>query len=102
VLQSPDGAAVRAYLDKRAISRKIAVRFGMGASPDSWDALLQAMTAKGYTKTELVTAGLDVPQVTRIAMALRGRGLAIDPAVYTVDELSAELVALRKGGGAKC
>ena len=51
---------------------------------------------------ELVTAGLDVPQVTRIAMALRGRGLAIDPAVYTVDELSAELVALRKGGGAKC
>ena len=60
VLQSPDGAAVRAYLDKRAISRKIAVRFGMGASPDSWDALLQAMTAKGYTKQELLTAGLIV------------------------------------------
>ena len=60
VLQSPDGAAVRAYLDKRAISRKIAVRFGMGASPDSWDALLRAMSAKGYTKQELLTAGLIV------------------------------------------
>ena len=60
VLQSPDGAAVRAYLDKRAISRKIAVRFGMGAAPDSWDALLRAMTAKGYTKQELLTAGLIV------------------------------------------
>ena len=60
VLQSPDGAAVRAYLDKRAISRKIAVRFGMGAVPDSWDALLRAMTAKGYTKQELLTAGLIV------------------------------------------
>ena len=60
VLQSPDGAAVRAYLDKRAISRKIAVRFGMGASPDSWDALLRAMTAKGYTKQELLMAGLIV------------------------------------------
>ena len=60
VLQGPDGAAVRAYLDKRAISRKIAVRFGMGASPDSWDALLRAMTAKGYTKQELLTAGLIV------------------------------------------
>ena len=60
VLQSPDGAAVRAYLDKRAISRKIAVRFGMGASPDNWDALLRAMTAKGYTKQELLTAGLIV------------------------------------------
>lgn len=60
VLQSPDGTAVRAYLDKRAISRKIAVRFGMGASPDSWDALLRAMTARGYTKQELLTAGLIV------------------------------------------
>ncbi len=60
VLQGPDGAAVRAYLDKRAISRKIAVRFGMGASPDSWDALLRAMTARGYTKQELLTAGLIV------------------------------------------
>ena len=64
VLQSSDGAAVRAYLDKRAIQRKIAVRFGMGASPDSWDALLRAMTAKGYTKQELLTAGLIVANKT--------------------------------------
>ena len=60
VLQGPDGAAVRAYLDKRAISRKIAVRFGMGASMDSWDALLRAMTTQGYTKQELLAAGLIV------------------------------------------
>ena len=60
VLQSPEGAAVRAYLDKRAISRKIAVRFGMGAAPDEWNALMRAMTAKGYTKQELLTAGLIV------------------------------------------
>ena len=49
-----------------------------------------------------MSAGLDVPQVTRIAMALRERGLAISPAVYTVDELSRELVALKRGGGKKC
>ena len=59
-LQSPAGAAVQAYLDKRQIRRKVAVDFGMGASPDAWDALLLAMTAKGYTKTELVQAGLCV------------------------------------------
>ena len=47
---------------------------------------------------ELLTAGLDVPQVTRIAMALRDRGLAIDPAVYTVRDLERQLLALRKGG----
>lgn len=48
---------------------------------------------------ELTRAGLDVPQTTRIAMALRERGLAIDPAVYTVEELRDALLALKKGGG---
>ncbi len=48
---------------------------------------------------ELTRAGLDVPQATRIAMELHRRGLAVDPAVYTVEELTAALLALRKGGG---
>ncbi len=60
VLQSSEGAAVQAYLDKRQIRRPIAVKFGMGAAPDSWDALLTAMTQKGYTKKELLDAGLIV------------------------------------------
>lgn len=59
-LQGPDGQAVRAYLERRRIHRKIAVRFGMGAAPDSWDALLTAMTQKGYGKDELIRAGLAV------------------------------------------
>ena len=51
---SPGGAAVQAYLDKRQIRKSIAVRFGMGASPDRWDGLLTAMTRRGYTKEELL------------------------------------------------
>jgi len=47
---------------------------------------------------ELVKAGLDVPQTTRVAMELRKRGLDIDPAVYTVEELRDALLALKKGG----
>ena len=47
---------------------------------------------------ELLAAGLDVPQVTRVAMALKQRGLDIDPAVYTVEALEKQLLALRKGG----
>ena len=50
---------------------------------------------------ELISAGLDVPQITRVAMALHRRGIPIDPAVYTVGELQRELLALRRGG-AKC
>lgn len=49
---------------------------------------------------ELLSAGLDVPQITRVAMALRERGVDIDPAVYTVEELQRELLELRKGGAA--
>ena len=47
---------------------------------------------------ELLSAGLDVPQITRVAMALRDRGLDVDPAVYTVEALERQLLALRKGG----
>ncbi len=60
VLQSPDGAAVQAYLNRRQIRRGIAVRFGMGAAREGWDHLLRAMTENGYTKQELLKAGLIV------------------------------------------
>lgn len=47
---------------------------------------------------ELLAAGLDVPQVTRVAMALVRRGLPVDPAVYTVEALERQLLSMRKGG----
>ena len=50
---------------------------------------------------ELTSIGLDVPQVTKIAHALRERGVPIDPAVYTVEALRERLLA-RKGGSAPC
>ena len=46
---------------------------------------------------ELEAVGLDVPQVTRIAMELRRRGMEIDTAVYTVEELKAALLRLKGG-----
>ena len=60
LLQQPEGRAVREYLDRRQIKKSTAVKFGMGASLDSWDTLLTAMTKKGYTKRELLDAGLVV------------------------------------------
>ena len=47
---------------------------------------------------ELVEVGLDVPQVTQVAMALRERGVDVDPAVYTVADLRRALNAVRGGG----
>ena len=63
--------------------------------------LMSGTPAEVFARAEeLLSAGLDVPQVTRIAMGLRERGLAIDPAVYTVEALERELLALREGGAA--
>ena len=60
LLQQPAGQSVRDYLDRRQIRWNTAVKFGMGASPDAWDVLLGEMTSRGYTKSELLTAGLIV------------------------------------------
>ena len=60
LLQQPEGKSVRDYLARRRITWNTAVRFGMGASLDAWDVLLNAMTHQGYTKAELLEAGLVV------------------------------------------
>ena len=60
LLQREDGRAVQEYLDHRRIKRSTAVNFGMGASPNAWDALMTAMLKKGYTKAEMLSAGLIV------------------------------------------
>ena len=60
--------------------------------------LMSGTPAEVFARAEeLLSAGLDVPQVTRIAMRLREQGLAIAPAVYTVEALERELLALRRG-----
>ena len=64
--------------------------------------LMSGTPAEIFTRAEeLLSAGLDVPQITRVALSLRDRGLPIDPAVYTVEDLERQLLAL-KGGGAPC
>ena len=61
--------------------------------------LMSGVPAEVFARgEELISAGLDVPQITRVAMALRARGLDVDPAVYTVEALERQLLALRKGG----
>jgi energy-coupling factor transport system ATP-binding protein len=46
---------------------------------------------------ELIDVGLNVPQVTQVAMELVKRGVPVDPAVYTVADLRAALAALKGG-----
>ena len=42
----------------------------------------------------LLKNGLDVPQVSRLALALRARGVALPQTIYTMDEMELALHAL--------
>ena len=58
VLMSNQGDAAKKYIVKRGISKDMVTRFGLGAAPDSWNTLYDAMIKKGYTRKELLDAGL--------------------------------------------
>jgi len=61
MLSDPRGVHVAEYISqKRRISPKFSARFGLGAAPDAWDSLIQAMREKGYEKADLIQAGLAV------------------------------------------
>ena len=49
---------------------------------------------------ELIAAGLDVPQVTRVFLELKKRGVNVDTAVYTVEQAAQKLRALKGSEGA--
>ena len=47
----------------------------------------------------LLDIGLDVPQSARIAQALRDRGVALPPSIYTLEQLTDALLAVGKEAG---
>ena len=57
-LSSPAGAPAIEYMKRRRIGPATAKNFGLGYAPDTWDSLVKAMHAKGYSDFELFDAGL--------------------------------------------
>ena len=57
-LYAPTGAEALNYALGRGMSRYILTTFGVGYAPDTWDSLVKAMKAKGYTDQELKDSGL--------------------------------------------
>ena len=57
-LYAPAGQAALQYALGRGMSKSILTTFGVGYAPDSWDSLVKAMRAKGYTDQELKDSGL--------------------------------------------
>ena len=57
-LYSPIGRTALEYALGRGMSKAILTTFGVGYAPDSWDSMVKAMMAKGYTAEELKESGL--------------------------------------------
>ena len=57
-LYAPVGKAALEYALSRGMSKSILTTFGVGYAPDSWDSMVKAMSAKGYTEEELKESGL--------------------------------------------
>ena len=59
-LWSPIGEEGLNYLRRRGLSKGTLTRFGLGYAPESWDSLINTMTQKGFSKSDLLEAGLAV------------------------------------------
>ena len=57
-LYAPNGKAALEYALGRGMPKSTLTTFGIGYAPDSWDAMVKAMRAKGYTDQELKDSGL--------------------------------------------
>jgi DNA primase len=64
--QANQAAPARRYLAERGFTEETLDRFGIGFAPDSWDALVKRLAARGFSSEEMVSAGL-------ASMGQRGR-----------------------------
>ncbi|WP_144796416.1 DNA primase [Microbacterium paludicola] len=57
-LLSADAETGRRFLGERGFDAGAAAHFGVGFAPRGWDGMLKALTAQGFTRDELLAAGL--------------------------------------------
>lgn len=57
-LMSPDGKWALDYLYGRGLTLKTIKHFGLGAAPDSWDALIKHLKSKGYRASDMIAANV--------------------------------------------
>ena len=61
-LWTPEGRHILDYFYGRGLDDGIIRRFGLGASPRGWNQLTRELQQKGFTREELISAGLSAGQ----------------------------------------
>ncbi|MBN7792330.1 DNA primase [Microbacterium esteraromaticum] len=57
-LLSPEAETARRFLGERGFDAGAAAHFGVGYAPRGWENMLKALSAQGFTRDELTSAGL--------------------------------------------
>lgn len=60
LLQSPQAAGAREYIEGRRVASAAVEKFQFGYAPNSWDALTAFLAGRGFTPAEIVAAGLAI------------------------------------------
>ena len=72
-LASPEAHVGRTFLAERGFNQQMCDHFGVGYSPNSWDALTRHLRSKGFTDQELQVAGLASAGSRGVYDRFRGR-----------------------------
>ena len=49
------------------------------------------------TTAQIVAAGLDIPEITKVILELNRRGIRLDPSIFTVEEAVKAIRAYKEG-----
>lgn len=82
-LKSDAGAPAREYLKRRGADWAVAVRFGLGFAPDSWEAATGHLRSKGFSDRELIDAGIGIRNKAGDGCYDAYRGRLIFPIIAT-------------------
>jgi len=63
-LRDPEAEKARQYIEGRGLTPEVTATFGLGYSPDSWDAALKWGERCGYDHQLMIAAGLATPRET--------------------------------------
>jgi DNA primase len=86
-LMTPGARKAREFLAQRGFGRDAAEKYGCGFAPEGWDHLAKHLRQKGFTESELNTAGLAKPARSGSLIDRFRRRL-----VWPIKELSGEVI----------
>jgi len=86
-LGGPDASPARAFLAERGFGLADVHRFGVGYSPKAWEDLTRYLRGRGFTDTELITAGLAIQGNRGPRDRFRGR------LMWPIRDLSGDVIA---------